>query len=216
MNTYTPDPQYKPDVASDSQGNFVVVWQSPFQDGYGYGIFGQRYAASGARLGAEFQINTSTSGDQVDPAVARGAAGDFVVTWRGKDEDVDGTVARRFSPGGVPIGSDFRVNTYTTSDQLHPKVALLGNGNIVVTWESIGQDGSFSAVYAQRYACGVLGDTDGNGTVAVADVFYLINTLFAGGPAPVCSADVDASNTVNVSDVFYLINYLFAQGPPPV
>jgi hypothetical protein len=49
----------------------------------------------------------------------------------------------------------------------------------------------------------------------VSDVFYLINFLFAGGPAPICSADVDGDGQPTVSDVFYLINYLFAGGPPP-
>jgi len=51
--------------------------------------------------------------------------------------------------------------------------------------------------------------------VNVADVFYLINYLFAGGPQPVCSADADGNGILNVNDVFYLINYLFANGPAP-
>ena len=49
----------------------------------------------------------------------------------------------------------------------------------------------------------------------VADVFYLINYLFAGGPAPVCAADANGDGHVDVSDVFYLVNFLFAGGPPP-
>jgi hypothetical protein len=86
-----------------------------------------------------------------------------------------------------------------------------------VTWDSLKQDDiSFTGVYAQRFACGVGGDVDGNGIADVGDVFYLINTLFAGGPAPHCDADADGNATVDVGDVFYLINFLFAQGPPPL
>jgi len=59
------------------------------------------------------------------------------------------------------------------------------------------------------------GDVNGDGAVDVADVFYLINHLFAGGPLPIGPADVNASGTVDVSDVFHLINFLFAGGPPP-
>jgi hypothetical protein len=45
VNTYTTGFQgYPASVASDAQGNFVVVWHSP-QDGDEDGIFGQRYAA---------------------------------------------------------------------------------------------------------------------------------------------------------------------------
>jgi hypothetical protein len=51
--------------------------------------------------------------------------------------------------------------------------------------------------------------------VDVNDVFYMVNYLFAGGPAPVCNGDVNADSKIDVSDVFYLINYLFAGGPAP-
>ena len=40
VNTYTVGSQNRPEVASDQQGNFVVVWQSP-HDGYYNGIFAQ-------------------------------------------------------------------------------------------------------------------------------------------------------------------------------
>jgi hypothetical protein len=43
VNTYK-NAQRFPAVASDSSGNFVVLWQSYGQDGSGYGVFGQRYS----------------------------------------------------------------------------------------------------------------------------------------------------------------------------
>jgi hypothetical protein len=214
VNTYMPNGQLRPSVASDSNGNFVIAWMGFFPSGYGLGL--QRFSSTGARLGTEFEVKADTTGAQGYPSISRSAAGDFLITWTGRDDNVGGISARRFNAGGVPVTSEFRVNTYTTSDQLESRVALLGNGNIVVTWKSVNQDHHFSGVYAQLYACGVGGDVDGNGSTNVADVFYLINTLFAGGPAPVCSADVDANASVNVADVFYLINYLFAGGPAPL
>src|SRR5262249_29214360 len=53
---------------------------------------------------------------------------------------------------------------------------------------------------------GISGDADGNGVRNVNDVFYLINYLFGGGPAPVGPSDVDNSDSVDVADVFYLID----------
>src|SRR5437773_1937133 len=58
VNTFTANHQFIPSVAADAAGNFVVVWQSSAQDGSGYGVFGQRYLASGAPLGSEFRVNT--------------------------------------------------------------------------------------------------------------------------------------------------------------
>jgi CSLREA domain-containing protein len=60
------------------------------------------------------------------------------------------------------------------------------------------------------------GDADGNGTLDVADVFYLINYLFAGGPPPVNEGDVNGDGVTDIADVFYLVNTLFASGPAPV
>lgn len=59
------------------------------------------------------------------------------------------------------------------------------------------------------------GDGNGDGVVNVADVFYLINDFFTGGPPPAGSADINGDGQVNVADIFYLINYLFAGGPAP-
>jgi hypothetical protein len=59
------------------------------------------------------------------------------------------------------------------------------------------------------------GDVNADGNVDIGDVFYLINYLFASGPAPVCSGDANGDHATDIGDVFYLINYLFAGGPPP-
>jgi len=60
------------------------------------------------------------------------------------------------------------------------------------------------------------GDANGDGTTTVGDIFYLINSLFAGGPVPIGLTDVNGDGQITVGDIFYLINYLFAGGPPPV
>jgi hypothetical protein len=64
----------------------------------------------------------------------------------------------------------------------------------------------------------VCGDVDGSGSVNVADVSYLTDYLFRGGPAPPldCAANVDGNNGVNVADLTYLIQYLWQGGPEPI
>lgn len=59
------------------------------------------------------------------------------------------------------------------------------------------------------------GDANGDGDVTVGDIFYEINNLFAGGPAPV-AGDANGDGAVTVADVFYVINFLFAGGPQPI
>jgi hypothetical protein len=61
------------------------------------------------------------------------------------------------------------------------------------------------------------GDCNGDGAIDVADVMYLINYLFIGGPAPdpLWFGDANCDEAVDVADAMYLINYLFIGGSPP-
>jgi hypothetical protein len=154
VNAYTTSTQNHPSVASDASGNFVVVWPSYDQDGSLGGVFGQRYASSGTPLGHEFRVNTYTPNLQRAPSVAAGPSGDFVVVWESdlQDGSGKGVFGQRYSSSGPPLGSEFRVNTYTTSDQSEPSVAADSAGNFVVVWTSSSQDGSVDGVFGQRYA----------------------------------------------------------------
>ena len=58
------------------------------------------------------------------------------------------------------------------------------------------------------------GDVDANGTIDVADVFELVNVLFADQVSE-GALDANGDGVASVADVFYLINHIFAGGPPP-
>ncbi len=87
INTYTPSFQYRPAMASDAAGNFVVVWHSDLQDGSDNGVFGQRYASSGAPLGPEFRVSTHIPSFQGFPSIAADSSGNFVVVWKSNAQD---------------------------------------------------------------------------------------------------------------------------------
>lgn len=54
-------------------------------------------------------------------------------------------------PQGMPLGPEFRVNTYTTSEQRYPSLGADASGSFVVAWQSYTQDGSRDGVFGQRY-----------------------------------------------------------------
>jgi hypothetical protein len=101
VNTYIESTQYYSDVATWSDGRFIVVWASS-QDGDGYGIFGQRYNLDGTPAGNEFQINVYTKYTQYFPAVATIPGEGFVVTWysQAQDDSVSGVFAQRYDAAG--------------------------------------------------------------------------------------------------------------------
>jgi hypothetical protein len=168
-------------VAVEDNGDFVVVWTSVGQDGSGEGVFGQRFASSGARLGSEFRANSYTPGDQGSAAVASDADGDFVVVWNSNHQDGDeqGVFARRFSSTGIALATEFQVNTTLANHQVLAAVGAGADGNLVVAWSSNGQDGSGYGVVARRLHAPSVLDVDGNGQLsALTDGLLLLRFFF--------------------------------------
>ncbi len=153
VNTYTTSDQYLPAIAMAQDGSFVITWQSSDQDGDNSGIFAQRYNASGTPTGNEFQVNNYTAGNQSIPAIAMAQDGSFVITWysSGQDGNSHGIFARKYSASGTPVGDEFQVNTYTTNAQVNPAIAMAQDGTFVIAWQSNGQDGDGTGIFAQRY-----------------------------------------------------------------
>ncbi|MDO9354253.1 MAG: hypothetical protein Q7T55_11185, partial [Solirubrobacteraceae bacterium] len=142
-----------PAIASLSDGGYIVTWRAYGQDGLGYGIFAQRYAADGTAFDNEFRVNTTTTSYSYYPDIESLSDGGYVVTWtsyqsNGPSYDV---YARRYAADGVASGNDVLVNTVTVSDQIQSSIASLSDGGYVVTWMSYQQDGDRYDIYAQRY-----------------------------------------------------------------
>jgi hypothetical protein len=152
VNVYTTLRQLNASVASSASGDFVIVWSSEGQDGSGFGVFGRRYNELGQAVGAEFQVNTYTTGNQSQAAVGADRNGNFMVVWDGPgDQDDFGIYARRYNAAGVS-GSVFLVNAYTTGAQGFPAVAVDSDSESTVAWHSFGQDGSDFGVYGRQYS----------------------------------------------------------------
>lgn len=71
---------------------------------------------------------------------------------------------------GDAMGSEFAVNTYTTNNQKESSIAMDADGDFVITWSSVGQDGDGYGIYAQRY--------NANGSPAGGE--FTVNTYTTG------------------------------------
>ena len=172
VHSYTNSFQHVPVVTSLDGGKFLVTWQSNGQDGSDYGIYGQMFDQSNSKIGSEFLVNTTTSGRQHHADVTKLENGNFVITWvdTTQQSSTDGIFGQRYDSTGTKIGSEFEINTHTTSDQNQPAVASLADGGFVVTWQSDGQDGDDNGIFGQRY--------DSSGAKVGSE--FQINTQAAG------------------------------------
>jgi hypothetical protein len=123
-------------------------------------------ASAQTPAGGEFRVNTYTTGRQSYARAATAPNGDFVIVWSSDDGSNDGLFGQRFAATGVPRGSEFRINSYTTAFQTHASLAVGSRGDFVVVWESI-QDGSGSSIEGRRF------DAAGNPIGAE----FLVNTF---------------------------------------
>lgn len=144
VNSVTLGNQTSPAVARAPSGAFVIAWESEAEDGSGYGIYAQRYAANGNPLGTAFRVNTTTSGDQIRPTVAMAPNGSFIIAWQSQNTTSSSPdelnyfdiMAQRYSATGTPMGSEFRVNNLTGLDQREPTIAINANGEFAIAWVS--------------------------------------------------------------------------------
>jgi len=169
INTYTDGHQWFANTASNGE-NFLVAWSSVDQDGSDSGVFAQLIDNEGNKIGTEFQVNSYTMGNQKEPSAASDGK-TYFISWKteGQDGDQAGVFGQLFDNNGNKIGTEFQINTYTASKQESPEVSSNGH-RYLVAWQSSGQDGDLSGVYAQLF------DSAGNRIGAET----LINTYTIG------------------------------------
>lgn len=122
---------------------------------------------------------------------------------------------------GVPIGSGeiyvdpLFVGGVPFSYALAPTSPCIDAGNPDPLFND--PDGTRNDIGAHLPKTYTSGDADGNGAVNVSDAVFLINYIFAFGPAPMplAAGDPNCDGNCNISDVVYIINYIFLGGPAP-
>ncbi len=110
-------------------------------------------SVSAKLIGADTGSNTFSAGAQQFPAIARFKNGSYFVVWasNGQDGSKFGVYGQRYNADGVKQGGEIHVSTFTAGNQTLPKIAGLTGGNFVAVWQSDGQDGNGSGIFAQAF-----------------------------------------------------------------
>ncbi len=158
VNTPQSDNQNDPSIAMDSAGDFVIAWD----DGgtaQAAGVYAQRYNSSGVAQGSNTAISTVAGANS--PSVAMEPTGQYVIAWQFTQTvgvgDYPGVEVQRFDASGNALTSVVPVTSSEDYNQNIPSVAIDGEGDFVVAWESYGQGGTASSdatIIAQRVNSG--------------------------------------------------------------
>ena len=216
VSTHRGNTQMNASVATDAAGGFVVAWSSWAQDGSGYGVYAQRFDATGVKAGAEFKVNSFTGGDQWEPSVAMGDGGDFVVAWWNRMQDGADVFARRFDPAGAALGEEFLVNATTDGPQYALSVATLDEGGFVAAWANSAPAGS--GIYARRFGEDCV--TPPGAFVRFSSAAFEVNegcvpatlTISVERPAGVAPTEVTVDYAVTGGSASHRGDYTYAAG----
>lgn len=177
INTNTIDYQLDPSVTIDSQGNFTAVWLSYSDQAEGYQAFGQRFNNKAEKVGSEFLISQKIIETERIPELETaedleisseserlnitGNKEQLAVVWQVyEDENNNEVYAKLFDNKAKALTDEFKVNQYKQEEQQEVSIDMNEVGEFVITWHSLGQDGSQEGVYARQY--NEKGETTGN------------------------------------------------------
>jgi hypothetical protein len=143
VNQQAAGDQQNPSVAVLPDGGAAFVWQggrSGVQNIFIRFLNPNRTFA----LGSDTRVNVYTNGPQTKPVVASIGNGNVIVVWSsgGQDGSMEGVYGRIVNTNAQFVTAPFQINEFTTYNQRSPAVAVLSNGNFVVSWVSEQQNGA--------------------------------------------------------------------------
>jgi Tol biopolymer transport system component len=140
-----------PQVAMDTKGNAVVVWQKYNPPDKNHVIFAQRWDHASQQWGSEaYPISAGTpSLDTPDPRIAMSANGDAIAIWQERSEAKNGIFANVLAADQI-VWSSGTAQWIAQNDNLplesKPQITMDTNGNAIVVWSLNGDS------YTVRYA----------------------------------------------------------------
>jgi hypothetical protein len=145
-----PGDQLFPRVAVKANGGYVV-WHDNRTDTNGLGVRAQKLNSNLSPTLASFRVNQQVTGNQQHPDVTMlNNNGGAAIVWEGGTKGRSHIWLRVLSTNGTfTTTNDMRINVYTNGLQTSPVITTLTNGNLVVAWTSLFQDGSYRGIYAR-------------------------------------------------------------------
>lgn len=143
------DPISMPDIATLTNGSFVICWQDDSLDVVAY-----IYDGNGKRIGDKIIANSKSNTFPPEPAVAALNNGGFIICWHHFVEDSarGDLYGHLFASDGTKIGDEFFVIPPPPERLIPFRSDIISqvNGDIVVAWQVYNGDGYQYGLFAQR------------------------------------------------------------------
>ena len=151
VNSPTANAQTLPSITSNRAGDFAIAWQS-LENGQAV-IKMKAYHADGERKFTARRVATAGRLQPNPPGISMDHDGRVVVVWEGAGRNntaVDAMMRGYRSSGWVQFSSR-PVHLVAQGNQLRPRVAHEGRGNIVVAWDDDRDGNGYMEVFTAKF-----------------------------------------------------------------
>ncbi len=182
---------YRPSVAMDSEGDFIVSWDAYTLPSYLTTVWARKYTVS-KPAGSNYTVTPQGNQFQVSPAeksadgpkVAMDSTSDFVIAWQAYDTSGAaqslGVFAQLYTSSGAQ--GDFRVNTDTAGSQAAPAIAMDSSGNFVIAYADNGIAAA-SGIYDRAYSASGAPLSSSDTAISTLDTVTSPNTPTPANPS---------------------------------
>ena len=140
----------QPAIVMDTAGCILITWDGDPNLASDDNIHARIFEPNGTPIGDQFIVNSTIEKAQQNPQIAINNSDQFVIVWDSEgDPNVNekDILGQRFDKDGNRIGDEFRLNSYSDSDQKCPAVTFIDDSHFVTVWQSQNQDGSNYGIY---------------------------------------------------------------------
>lgn len=142
LNVTTSSDQTTPVAAATPDGGFLIAWRDYSRrapDASSGAVRARRIRPDGTLAPAEIDVNSTTSGDQSEPALAVAADGRWAISFtdaslQGGDAAGTQVRVRHYTSNDTPVSPDARVNARTDGDQRQSRLAFAPDGTLLVVF----------------------------------------------------------------------------------
>jgi ELWxxDGT repeat protein len=159
VNTTTAEAQISPKVTALAGGGFAVSFTDWSLGDGNYNadslldVRAQFFTSTGAKLGGEILVNTTTDARQDQSSIVSLSNGNVLIVWQDTSADDSADLkGQLFSSTGDRIGDEIGIATELVGLQGEPRVGALSDGAFVVTWRDAGANSSQSDIKAQTFS----------------------------------------------------------------
>ncbi len=146
-------PAFTPDVAVDSDGNFLVIWVSK-NNSY-KNIYAQRFDSVGNKIEGNFKVTSNIpSTNENNPKIQINSEAQYIVAW---EDDTDNISMEYFDKKWNSFEGITNVTNYSESfyQALKPKISIDLNNDFIISWfekyEYYSHPGKYT-IQAQKYS----------------------------------------------------------------